>query len=199
MRNRIILASGSEIRREMLLNAGLDFVVEVARIDEQSLKASLLSENASPRDIADHLAEMKALRVSRKFPGAIVIGSDQVLEHKGQILNKPENMDAARAQLCQLRGEKHKLLSAAVVVKDGQPLWRHVGQTRLWMRGFSDQHLEAYLARQGNDVLSSVGSYKLEGEGIRFFSKIEGDYFNVLGMPLLELLNYLAITGVIEK
>ncbi|MFT5160139.1 MAG: septum formation protein [Paracoccaceae bacterium] len=199
MTDQIILASTSEIRRSLLRNAGVEFTTIAARIDEQSITASLLAENASPRDIADHLAEMKALRISQKFPDALVIGSDQVLEHDGKVLDKPSDLTAAHQQLRQLRRSKHTLLSAAVVVRGGKPLWRHVGQTRLWMRDFSDEYLQSYLERQGNDVLSSVGSYKLESEGIRLFAKIEGDYFNVLGIPLLELLNYLATSGVIQK
>jgi nucleoside triphosphate pyrophosphatase len=195
---RIILASASEIRAKMLRNTGVRFTVERARIDEDALKAALLAEHVKPRYVADHLAEMKALRLSRKFPDAIIIGSDQVLAFDGQLLSKAKDRSELRAQLKSLRGNSHHLYSAAVVVQNGQPLWRYVGQTRLWMRGFTDQYLDAYLAAEGDDLLHCVGGYKLESKGIRLFEKIEGDYFNVLGMPLLELLNHLATIGSIE-
>jgi len=199
MQKHLILASASEIRREMLENAGVEFTTSVARIDEESIKSSLLAENASPQDIADTLAEMKALRVSAKNPEALVIGSDQVLEFQGQLINKPTSLKDARDQLILLRGKPHKLLSAAVIARNGQPLWRHVGAVRLWMRDFSDGYLDAYLSRLGDEALTTVGGYKLEAEGVRLFTRIEGDFFTVLGMPLLEVLNYLTETGVLEK
>ena len=122
-----------------------------------------------------------------------------MLEFQGQLINKPTSLKDARDQLILLRGKPHKLLSAAVIVRDGQPLWRHVGAVRLWMRDFSDEYLDAYLSRLGDEALTTVGAYKLEAEGVRLFSRIEGDYFTVLGMPLLEVLNYLTETGVLEK
>lgn len=195
---QIILASASEIRAQMLRNAGVSFTVETARIDEGGLKAALLAEGAKARDIADHLAEMKARRISRKFPDALVIGSDQVLEFDGRLMSKAKSSTELRAQLQSFRGNMHHLFSAAIVVQNGQPKWRQVRQTRLYMRSFSDNYLDAYLARQGDDLLHCVGGYKLEGEGVRLFSKIEGDYFNVLGMPLLDLLNHLATIGAIQ-
>ena len=122
-----------------------------------------------------------------------------MLELNGTLLSKPENLTEARAQLIRLRNQEHKLLSAVVIVKDGQPQWRHVGQARLWMRDFSDTFLTAYLDRLGNDATATVGSYKLEAEGIRLFSRIEGDYFTILGMPLLEVLTYLTTIGALPK
>lgn len=199
MNKSLILASGSSIRQQMLQNAGIEFHTEVARIDEGSVKASLLAAGANPVDVADRLAEMKALRISGKNPGAIVIGSDQVLEFDGQILSKPKDLPAARTQLCQLRGKTHKLLSAAVIAKDSTVTWRHVGKVRLKMRDFSDEYLTDYLGRLGSDALNTVGSYKLEAEGIRLFERIDGDYFTVLGMPLLEILNHLTTIGAINK
>ena len=198
MTEKLILASGSFIRRQMLEKAGLNFQTEDAKVDEDSLKVSLIAEGASPRDIADTLAEMKALRVSGRHPGTLVIGSDQVLEFNGEILSKPASISQARGQISSLRGRSHKLLSAVVIVRDGHPIWRHVGDARLSMRDFSDQYLDDYLSRNGDSCLASVGGYKLEEEGVRLFEKIEGDYFTILGMPLIELLNYLTTTKEIQ-
>lgn len=197
MTAHIVLASGSAIRRQMLENAGVAFETSVARIDEDSVKFALLSEGATPRDIADTLAEMKAARVSAKQPDAWVIGSDQVLDCDGRIFSKPADLTEAREQLLALRGRTHRLLSAAVILKDGAPQWRHVGTVRLTMRDFSDSYLDDYLARMGDGALATVGAYKLEEEGVRLFSRIEGDYFTVLGMPLIELLGYLTSRGVL--
>ncbi|MBV1868927.1 MAG: Maf family nucleotide pyrophosphatase [Marinosulfonomonas sp.] len=191
----IILASGSEIRQLLLRNAGVSFDVQVARVDEEAIKAAMIAEKAPANDIADALAEAKARKVSQKMPGALVIGCDQVLECGGAILSKPENRDMARAQLDQLNDSSHKLLSAAVIYMDGQPQWRHVGTARLTMRNASDGYLDDYLARNWDSIQTSVGCYKLEEEGVRLFSRIEGDYFTVLGLPLTELLGYLTVRG----
>lgn len=183
----------------MLSDAGIDFISEPARIDEMAVKASLLNEGANPQDIADALAELKALRISARYPDAMVIGSDQVLELKGQILNKPETHLAARQQLISLRNKTHKLLAAVVIVKNSTPQWRFVGKARLHMRDFSDEFLDTYMANQGGSILQSVGAYRLESEGARLFSKIDGDFFTILGMPLIETLNYLSDTGTLAK
>ena len=193
----IILASGSDIRATLLRNAGVSFEVVVPRVDEQSMKQSLIAEQASPRDIADALAEMKALRVAMKHPESLVIGCDQVLAHGRELLSKPESPEQAIAQLQALRGQTHQLLSAAVIYADGKPQWRHVGQTRLFMRDVSDEYLVDYVARNWESIRHAVGSYKLEEEGARLLSRVEGDYFNVLGIPLLELLSYLTLRGTL--
>lgn len=195
----IILASGSNIRTQMLTQAAVPHEVQVARVDEDMIKASLISEGAPPRDIADALAEMKASKVSDKNPGALVIGCDQVLEHNGTLLSKPETAQDALAQLKLMRGDRHTLLSAAVIFEDGKPLWRHIGVVRLRMRDASDAYLEDYVVRNWDSIRHAVGAYKLEEEGVRLFSRIEGDYFNVLGMPLLEILNYLTLRGDIAQ
>lgn len=194
----LILASGSEIRRTLLENAGLVIETRPARVDEDSMRAALTAEGAAPRDIADALAEMKAQKVSRQAPDALVLGCDQILDHQGACLSKPETVSDARAQLVALRGSRHALLSAAVVYRGGQPLWRHVGVARLEMRDFSDAYLDAYLARNWDSIRHSVGGYKLEEEGIRLMSRVEGDYFTILGLPLMELLGWLTVRGDIE-
>lgn len=158
----------------------------------------MLSEGASPRDLADALAEMKALRVSEKRPEALVIGCDQVLDLGGQVLTKPTTREDAAAQLRALRGKRHSLLSAVVICDAGKPIWRHIGQVRLMVRDFSDVWLEGYLDRNWPDIAESVGAYKLEKEGVRLFSRVEGDYFTVLGLPLLDLLSYLSLRGDID-
>lgn len=197
MTDSIILASGSDIRATLLRNAGVDFTVQVARIDEEAIRQSLQAEDATPRDIADTLAEMKARRVAAKHPEALVIGCDQILAHGGKILSKPQSPSDALAQLKSLRGDKHQLLSAAVIYGEGKPLWRHVGAVRLHMRDASDEYLENYVSRHWDSIRHSVGAYKLEEEGVRLFTRIEGDYFNVLGLPLLELLSYLTLRGTL--
>ena len=198
MQQRLVLASGSEIRQQLLRNAGVAFDMVKPAVDEDTIRVSLCAEGASPRDIADALAEAKARKVSIKAPGALVLGCDQVLEHRGEILTKPENMEQAHAQLLRLRGERHSLLSAAVLYEDGKPKWRHLGVVRLVMRDVSDSYLASYLARNGPALCRSVGAYKLEEEGVRLFASVQGDYFTVLGLPLIEILSHLTLTGVLD-
>jgi len=199
MPQKLVLASGSGIRRQMLENAGVSFEVWLPRVDEDAARQSLLAEGASARDIADALAELKARKVSTRMPGALVLGCDQVLSFDGQIMAKPTSREQAEQQLRQLRGAGHQLLSAAVICEDGQPIWRFVGTVRLQMRDFSDSYLTTYLDRNWPDISNSVGGYKLESEGVRLFNRVDGDYFTVLGMPLLELLSYLTLRGDLQK
>jgi septum formation protein len=188
--DRIILASKSAARRAVLTGAGVPFEVKVAGVDEDAVKAGLLAEGAGPRDIADALAELKAIRVSRS-QGGFVIGADQTLELDGRLYDKAESLDEARERLVALRGKTHKLHSAVVVAKDGAPIWREVVTATLTMRDFSDAFLEAYLKAEGEEAMGSVGCYRLEGPGAQLFSRIEGDYFAILGLPLLGLLDLL--------
>lgn len=194
----IILASGSAIRAQMLANARVAAQVVRPRVDEEAVKNALLAEAATPRNIADALAELKARKISEKHPGAMVIGCDQVLDFAGTLLSKPETPDQALDQLTQMRGKRHSLYSAAVIAENGRPVWRHIGQVRLHMRDFSDAYLQDYVRRNWDSIRLAVGAYKLEEEGVRLFSVIDGDYFSVLGMPLTDLLNYLAVRGAIE-
>ena len=198
MSQPVILASGSTIRAQLLTQAGLQHEVMPPRVDEDALRDALLAEGATPRDLADALAEMKALRVSEKRPDALVIGCDQVLDLQGKVLSKPRTCDEARSQLMDMRGKRHSLLSAVVICEAGKPIWRHVGQVRLQVRDFSDAWLDGYLDRNWPDIAEAVGAYKLEKDAVRLFSRIDGDYFTVLGLPLLDLLSYLGLRGDIE-
>lgn len=195
MSRPLILASASEIRLHLLRAAGVDVTAIPARIDEDSLRASLEAEAATPRDIADALAEMKAAKLANRYP--LVLGCDQVLDFKGQVWGKPASPDAARTQLSRLRGQTHRLLSAAVLYEEGKPVWRQVAEVRLTMRNFSDAYLDDYLSRNWASIRHSVGAYKLEEEGARLFDKVDGDYFAVLGLSLFALLEYLGQRGII--
>lgn len=197
MSQHVILASGSPIRRQLLERAGLVFEVLPVRVDEAAIRDALVADGARPDEIAEELAAFKAKRVAEKWPEALVIGCDQILDHRGRVMGKPDTVDEARAQLRMLRGGPHRLLSAVVVYDDVRPLWRHVGIVTLTMRPFSDAYLDAYLERNWDSVRGCVGAYKLEEEGIRLFSKIEGEYFDVLGLPLLPLLTFLTTRGVL--
>ena len=195
MSDPIILASGSAIRAEMLRRSGVAIDIVPARIDEQALKDAMLAEGATARDIADALAETKALRVSAKHPSRWVLGCDQILEHQDAILSKPRDPTDARAQLARLSGSRHSLLSAAVLCDAGQPIWRHVGQVHLTMRSLSDAFIADYVDRNWESIRDSVGCYKIEEEGVRLFSRIEGDHFTIQGLPLIEFLSFLVLRG----
>jgi len=186
----VILASKSVARAQLLAGAGVPFETAVAGVDEDAVKAGLLAQGASPRDIADALAELKAIRISGRQPG-LVVGADQTLEFEGRLYDKALDVPEARARLLALRGKRHQLHSAVVVARDGAPIWRDLVSATLTMRDFSEAFLDDYLAAEGEAALGSVGCYRLEGPGAQLFSKIEGDYFAILGLPLLGLLDLL--------
>jgi len=190
----IVLASKSAARRAVLDGAGVAYEAITAGVDEDAVKAAMLAEGANAREIADALAELKAIKVSRSHPG-FVVGADQTLELEGELYDKAETVDEARARLHQLRGKPHKLHSAVVVAKDGAPIWREVVTATLTMRDFSDVFLDDYLAHEGEAALGSVGCYRLEGRGVQLFSRIDGDYFTILGLPLMGLLDLLRRHG----
>ncbi len=193
----LILASASRVRAEMLVAAGLTVEVRPVRIDEPALRAALTQDGASPRDIADALAEMKARKCADRHPQGFVLGCDQVLEFQGTVWGKPETHEEAVEQLVALRGQTHTLWSAAVLYHQGSPIWRHVGEARLTMRRFSDSFLHAYVDRNWPQLAETVGCYMIEKEGVRLFSSVSGDHFTILGLPLIPLLGYLGDRGVI--
>ncbi len=194
----VILASGSASRRRMLEAAGLEFSIEVPRLDEEAAKASLRAQGLDPQEQAEALAELKALSVSQTKPG-FVIGGDQMLAIDNEALDKPRDREEARRHLVRMRGREHHLICAAVVAREGAVIWRHVDKPRLLMRNFSDEFLDSYLDRAGKGVLSSVGAYQLEGLGAQLFERVEGDFFSVLGLPLLPLLSFLREHGLTPR
>ena len=198
----LILASGSAIRREILDGAGLDYEVIVRPVDEAAIKEAMLAEKSRLRDIADALAEAKAMRVSRQESG-LVIGADQIMVMadewgKDQLFDKPKDMDEVRERLTSMRGKKHELLGAVVICENGRAVWRHLSRTRLWVREFSDEFLDWYIKTEGEALTKSVGAYRFEGPGAQLFQKVEGGFFAILGLDLLPVLDYLRTRGVVK-
>ena len=198
MSAKLILASASPFRKALLANAGLDFVSERPDIDEREVEAPLKGSGVSPEDVAMILATAKAGDVSDDNPGALVIGCDQTLSLGDEIFHKPPDLEGARRHLLRLSGKTHRLNSAVALVRDGETLWSHVGVARLTMRHLDPAFIGRYLARVGDKALSSVGAYQVEGEGIQLFEEIEGDYFTIVGLPLLPLLAELRKLGAID-
>jgi len=195
----LILASASKARRAVLEGAGLRFETRTAGVDEAAIKEAAQAEGISADQAALILADAKAERVARSAPDALVIGADQLLVCDGAWFDKPPDMAAARTHLQRLRGRRHELVTALVCHRGGQRIWQHVAKPRLTMRDFSDAFLEAYLAAEGEALLSSVGAYRLEGHGAQLFDVIEGDQPAILGLPLLPLLGFLRQHGVLLK
>lgn len=194
----LILASKSPFRAMLMRNAGLEFVQHGADVDERAIESAMYTDGVSPEDLASTLAEVKALDVSAKHPDAFVVGSDQTLSLDDDVLHKATTMEEARRRLLLLEGRTHQLNSAVVLARHGKALWRHVSVARLTMRKLSPEFVGRHLARTGNRVLGSVGCYQLEGEGLQLFEGIDGDYFTIIGLPMLPLLDELRQQGVID-
>lgn len=195
----LILASASPVRARLLREAGVPFMVEPAAVDEEEARRGLRAAGAAVADAATALAELKALAIARRHEAALVLGCDQILECDGEWLAKARDPEEARTQLRRLRGRGHRLVTAAVLLLAGARVWHRVETAQLWMRHFSDSFLEDYLAAAGDDAVQCVGGYRLEGLGIQLFARVEGDFFTILGLPLLSLLQALRDQGVLPR
>lgn len=197
MTKPLILASGSKTRRQMLENAGVVVDVLPASIDEPAVKASLIEAGTPVRDIADALADAKARSVSYQHPDRLILAADQILVQNGVVYSKAETKEAARRTLQQLSGSQHQLVSAAVIYDGNSPVWRHVSAAKLHVRDLSDSFIDWYLDELGDDAFWSVGCYQLEGLGAQLFEQIDGDFFTILGLPLVPVLDFLRRRGML--
>jgi septum formation protein len=195
---QVVLASGSGARAALLRAAGVSFEILPAHIDEAEAKRSLRAEGADGAAMAQMLAELKAAGVSRQRTARLVIGADQVLECDGRTFDKPADRNAAANQLRDLRGREHHLFTCAVIYRDQQRLWHHLSKATLAVRPFGDEFLEEYLDAIGDAALSGPGAYQLEGLGAQLFTRIDGDYFSILGLPLIAVLDYLRVQGALR-
>ena len=195
----MILASSSKIRSLLLNSVHVGHEVIPPRIDEDEIKASLLAEGMSVRDMADHLAEAKSMQVSRQYPAQLVLGADQILDVDGQILSKASSLEEARDHLRLISGKQHQLITAMVVSDNGSPIWRHVAVNKLWVRPLSEEFLDFYMDHAGDELTASVGCYAYEGLGRCLFWKVEGEQSSIQGLSLLPLLDFLRIRGKIPK
>lgn len=194
----LILASKSAGRLAMLRAAGVDVTVQIPSVDEDSIKTAMTAEGAKPRDIADALAEAKAVKVSRKFPAGLVLGCDQILVTAGGImLDKPESRDAATAHLKLMSGTTHRLVSAAVICEGGKPVWRVVDTAQMTMRELGDEFITQYVEAYWEHIRHSVGCYRIEAEGAQLFASVSGSQFTIIGLPLLPVLDYLRVRGLL--
>jgi len=203
MSQSLILASGSAVRQKLLADAGLVFTAEDSRVDEDEIKAGFADGEDDPEAATDalalKLAEAKALAVSAKHGDALVIGADQILSCEGKRYDKPKSMEEARTNLLAFRGRPHILHSGLVLVEDGKTVWNLTARATLTMRAFSESFLDEYLGKAGERVMKSVGCYQLEGPGVQLFERIEGDYFAILGLPMLPLLDELRRRGAVTS
>jgi len=198
MPNALVLASSSSFRKALLDNAGIAVTAIPATLDERAIEAPLRQSGVTPEEVALVLAEAKAADVAERHPDALVIGCDQTLSLGDEVFHKPQDMEAARRQLLALSGRTHQLNSAVVLRRGDETLWRHVAVARMTMRPLEPAFIGRHLARVGDKALSSVGAYQIEGEGIQLFERIEGDYFTIVGLPLLALLAALRDLGAID-
>ncbi len=198
MAGSLVLASASPFRRMLLENAGIAFQAKAADIDERAIEGQVERQGSSPEEVALILAEAKARNVGQAFPDDIIIGSDQTMSLGARVYHKPRDMNEARDHLLSLSGQVHQLNSAIVLTRGNDVLWKHVSSARMSVRVLTPAFIEAHLGRVGNKALASVGAYQLEGEGIQLFDKIDGDYFTILGLPMLPLLAKLRNLRVID-
>ncbi len=196
---QLILASGSASRRRLLEAAGVPFEVAPAAVDEDEVKLAMKAEGAAAFEVAEALAELKAQRVASRFPGALVLGADQMLVCEGVWFDKPADLDGAADHLRRLSGRPHQLLTVLCLLRDGTRIWHHRDRAELAMRPLGEAAIQTYLAAVGETALGSVGGYQLEGRGIQLFQSIAGDFFGILGLPLLPLLDVLRNHGVIPE
>lgn len=197
---RLVLASQSASRRAMLDAAGVPYEAVSPQVDEESAKASLLAAKVAPRDLADALAELKALKLSGLDPTALVLGGDSVVALKdGRLLDKPVSREDAAEHLRAMSGGTHDIYSAAVIAEGGRPVWRHVDRARLTVRSLSDAFIEEYLDEEWPAISGCVGCFRIEGMGVQLFSGLQGSQFTILGMPLLNILDYLRVRGVLTS
>lgn len=197
---RLVLASGSASRRAMLEAAGVLFDVSPASVDEDAAKASLTQAGTSPRDMADALAELKAVKVSMREPQALVLGSDSlVVLDDGTVLDKPASREEAADHLRRMSGKRHRIYSAAVIAEGGRAAWREVDRADLFVRPLSEGFIERYLDAEWPAIAGCVGCFRIEGIGAQLFARIDGSQFTVLGMPLLPVLDYLRVRGVLAS
>lgn len=198
MNTTLVLASQSIHRKNLMENAGLEFKCQPADIDERTIELAIKDTGATPKELALILAGAKALYVSQKTPDAYVIGSDQTLSLNDELFHKPEDMEAARRTLLKLSGQTHTLNSGVSIAKNGETIWQHVSIAELTMRELSPEFIGRHLSEAGESVLTSVGAYQLERQGVQLFEKIEGDFFTIVGLPMLPLLAQLRTLNVIE-
>lgn len=196
MSQRIILASGSQSRRAVLTAAGIEADTIKPNVDEEAAKASFRASDMKVRDQAMQLAELKSVKISMREPG-LVIGCDQMLSLDGEAFDKPVDLADARNHLVKLSGKAHTLETAIVISEEGKPVWRYLARPKLTVRPLSDAFIDTYVEAVGEPLLSTVGAYQLEGLGAQLFTRIDGDYFSILGLPLLPLLDYLRTRGVL--